>query len=214
MAAANGGSSHGLHCSSPPARAVDQHPPRRRRWLVVAPRAALHARLARVLGPLVGGPVAGERRGRVRRRVAHPPRALLHCLQLVAPVPAPGVGTYRQQRRPAPASMPARPASRWVASPLTCRAGWPGVACAGATGRRCGEQLALCGAVLARRSPRCLVHTASPPHRLGPSPRAHNRSPVDLDRFSRAALGVDQTQGPTRPGGRTRPRAGPNATRQ
>jgi len=47
------------------------------------------------------------------------------------------------------------------------------------------KQLALGGAVLARRAPRCLVHVAAPPHRLGPFPRVHRSSRVDLDRFGR-----------------------------
>ena len=67
-----------------------------------------------------------SRASRTPGGVAHPPRAECHGLQLVAPVPAPGVGTVDDDGQ-LPLPVPARPASPWgVPSPLTCPGGLVG----------------------------------------------------------------------------------------
>ena len=166
--------------------------------LVVAPDAAVHAGFGGVLNPLGARSVAAVNRGRMLEWVAHPLGAARHGLQVVSPVPASGVGPvdddcqlphlslFGQGRcgshRRSPAGL-GRAVRAWLAA-------------AAAAGVDAAEQLALCGAVLARDAARCPVHAAAPPDRLRPLPlRVHRRSPpVDLNGSGWVAGGPRRAQ--------------------
>jgi len=190
-----------LHCRTDQLAAVRGSPapprPRRGRPLLWG-----YSSAPRVLGPLVGGPVVGERRGRVRWRVA--PSAG-HWSAIRWALSAMASSSSRQYQRPAwgpstttasSALLPVRPriAVGHIAAHL------PG-GLVGRGLRRIGRasvrgNSSPCAAQCWHGVPRGVLCTGHP-HRTasGPLPRGHRSSPVDLDRLGRPAGGTHQAQG-------------------